>query len=39
VAPKAKLNLPKVSFFRDWLHDQVKEVHLPEPRLLNEVAA
>lgn len=29
VAPKAKLNLPKVSFFRDWLFSQVQEA---EPR-------
>ena len=26
LAPKAKLNLPKVSFFRDWLFSQVQEV-------------
>lgn len=26
VAPKAKLNLPKVSFFRDWLRTQVNEL-------------
>ena len=39
VAPKAKLNLPKVSFFRDWLHAQVKDSGAFAPKLLNEVAA
>jgi LysR family transcriptional regulator, glycine cleavage system transcriptional activator len=29
VAPKAKLNLPKVVFFRDWLRDQTK-TELPQ---------
>jgi LysR family transcriptional regulator, glycine cleavage system transcriptional activator len=28
VAPKSKLNLPKVSFFRDWLRSQVTEAQV-----------
>jgi len=34
VAPKSKLNLPKVSFFRDWLNDEVarkESLHLGRP--------
>jgi len=34
VAPKSKLNLPKVSFFRDWLSDEVarkESLHLGRP--------
>ncbi len=43
VAPKSKLNLPKVSHFRDWLHSQVKEAQLQKALFftdrLNNVAA
>ena len=42
VAPKAKLNLPKVSFFRDWLQAQVTELDGFTPAFagsLSEVAA
>jgi LysR family glycine cleavage system transcriptional activator len=28
VSPRAKLNLPKVSFFRDWLREQVRLMEL-----------
>ncbi|HTN96421.1 MAG TPA: LysR substrate-binding domain-containing protein, partial [Nordella sp.] len=34
VAPKAKLNLPKVSFFRDWLLEEISRketLHLGRP--------
>ncbi|MGE0237332.1 MAG: transcriptional regulator GcvA [Parvibaculaceae bacterium] len=33
VAPKSKLNLPKVSFFRDWLWDEVGRTDRDTPRL------
>lgn len=33
VAPKSKLNLPKVSFFRDWLCDEVGRTDMDTPRL------
>jgi len=36
VAPRGKLNLPKVSFFRDWLRLQVEDVSAP---VLSDVAA
>jgi len=36
VAPRGKLNLPKVSFFRDWLRLQVEDVIAP---VLSDVAA
>ncbi len=43
VAPKSKLNLPKVSHFRDWLRLQVTEVQDKRPAFfadsLNNVAA
>jgi LysR family transcriptional regulator, glycine cleavage system transcriptional activator len=43
VAPKSKLNLPKVSHFRDWLRAQVVDVQDKKPavlrRDLNSVAA
>jgi LysR family transcriptional regulator, glycine cleavage system transcriptional activator len=31
VAPKSKLNLPKVSYFRDWLQAQVNEAQPQKP--------
>ena len=43
VAPKSKLNLPKVSHFRDWLRSQVTEAQDKKPSFfadgLNSVAA
>ena len=43
VAPKSKLNLPKVSYFRDWLLAQVTEAQGKKPVFLkdsvNSVAA
>ena len=43
VAPKSKLNLPKVSHFRDWLHAQVAQAKGNKPVFLtdglNSVAA
>ncbi|MBG1232520.1 transcriptional regulator GcvA [Aestuariivirga litoralis] len=43
VAPKSKLNLPKVSFFRDWLRSQVESSGAEKPPVykaeFNHVAA